>query len=390
MDVIFPSRYERVSPMPSPSRPTYRPSTPAWTGPNDEVRFTGHLRRTADYSKDFLKVPAYPEYMNELGHVEAGHVMKLIDIGGSIPPKRHLGENNLVVTASLDRTNFTQPIHRWELIQLESRLTRAWNTSMESQVKVSAWNFHTNEVRPIATAYLVFVALDARRNKAKVPALVPVNFEDFQLARAADLRKNIRQQEGRDLPAIPIDLNSDNPVVVERPMTENDSNAMNNVFGGVILGIMEEAGRQAAKRQALGATVVGVRMDRMSFLEPAYIGETIQAKAIVTKTWNTSMEVQVEVEALNPSTQKVRRIAQAYLVYVGLGPDGAKVSVPPFHPATELQEKRATSADVRRKNRKDETLEMQKSLERPVSWWQRAKWQVISWYYQVFQPRVDA
>lgn len=354
-------------------------------GAEDEVRFTGHLRKTAAESKDFLKVPAYPEYMNELGHVKAGHVMKLIDIGGSIPPKIHLGENNVVVTASLDRTNFINPIKKWEMIVLESRLTKAWKTSMESQVKVSAWNFQTHEKRPIATAYLVFVALDAKKNKTQVPALVPVNYEDFQLAKAAELRKANRTKEGKETPVIPIDPTTDDPVTVSRTMTPNDSNALNNVFGGVMLEIMDEAGSKAAKRQANGGTVIGVRMDRMSFLQPAFIGESIQAKAIVTKTWNTSMEVQVEVDAINPETRQVRRIAQAYLVYVGLGPDGNKMAVPAFEPKTEAQIQRAEAAGIRRKIREEEEDLTKQAEAPPATLWEKFKWSAISLYYRIFK-----
>lgn len=305
-------------------------------------------------SRDYLRVPAYPEYMNALGHMKAGHVLKLIDIAGSISAKKYLGNNNVVVTASVDRTDFINPVRRWELITLESKLTQVWKTSMEAQITVSAWSFQTNETRDIATAYLVFVALDNHRHKTQVP---PLRFEteaESQLAQAADIRKKLRTQEGKQLPIMPIDPADDNPVCIERLMTPNDANHMNNVFGGVILDIIDEAGSLAACRQALGGTVIGVRLDRMSFLEPAFIGETIQAMAIVTKTWHTSQEVQVEVTAHNPATGQVRPIAQSYLVYVSLGPEGQPVQVPPWIPRTSVQEERAQAADIRRENRRQE------------------------------------
>lgn len=322
--------------------------------------FSGRTQKTASATKEVLKVPAYPSYLNELGHVKAGDMLKLIDIAGSIPAKKHLGANNVVVTASVDRTNFINPIKRWEMIQLESRMTKAWNTSMETQVNVSAWNFQTGETRPIATAHLVFVALDKQHQKTQAPELVPVSLEDFRLAQAAELRKANRAQEGKQTPSNPIDLTNDNPIVLERSMTPNDSNALNNVFGGVILEFMDAAGTQAAQRQNNGKPVIGVRLDRMSFLQPCLIGETLKAKAVLTKTWKTSMEVKVELEAINPNTGQIRQVANCYVVYVGLGQDGKPTQVPAWTPSTPAQEQRAKDAQLRRNIREDEERESKK------------------------------
>jgi acyl-CoA hydrolase len=361
--------------------PSSQDASPLWFGEVDQIHFSGKSRKTALESRDFLKVPAYPEYMNELGHVKAGHVLKLIDIAGSLPAKKHLGPTHVVVTASVDRTNFINPIQRWEIITLESRLSKVWKSSLETQVKVSAWNFLTGKTRPIATAYLVMVALDKDRKKIQAPELIPASYEDAQLAEAAELRKKNRQAEFRETPEIPIDEKTDEPVILERVMTSNESNALNNVFGGVILDFIDEAASQAAKRQALGGAVVGVRMDRMSFLEPSFIGETLRAKAVVTKTWNTSMEVKVEVDSINPHTKQTRHVAHCFLVYVSQGPDGNPVTAPPWLPKTEAQKKRAEAADKRRSIRREEEAETQREKPSTASWTKRLKWKLSSWFF---------
>lgn len=307
-----------------------------------------------------MRTPAYPTMLDEAGFVKAGHVLKLIDISGSVPALRHLngkGSKGSVVTASLDRTNFEEPIRRWEMIRLESRISQVWNTSLETQVKVKAESIYSGDTRDIATAYLTFVALDRSRNKIAFPAYKPKSCEEQVLAQSADLRKQNRKKEGSTAPFIPIDDKTDNPVVVRRVMTEDDQNAQSNVFGGIILSIIDEAGSQAARRQALAGHVVGVRQDRMSFLAPTFVGEMVESKAIVTKTWQTSMEVQVEVEAVNPNTGQRRKVASSYLVYVKLGPNNRPAEVPPFEPGTDLQRQRAERADVRRQIRLEEEKE---------------------------------
>jgi len=304
-----------------------------------------------------LRTPAYPTFLDATGYVLAGHVLKLIDINGSEAALEHLngeGFRGVVVTASLDRTNFEEPIRLWDMIHLESRVTRVWKSSLEVQVQVTADNIVTRKNRYIATAYMVFVALDPKtRQKIAFPAYEPETPEEEQLSKAADIRKHNRQVEGRTVPFIPID-DTDKPVIVSHVMTSNEANAQSNVFGGIILAIIDEAASAAAARQALSGTVVGVRQDRMSFIGPTFIGETAEARAIVTKSWHTSMEIQVEVDAINPNSGQRRKVASSYLVYVRLGPDGRPAEVPPWMPVTEAQTQRAELADVRRAIRREE------------------------------------
>ena len=102
-----------------------------------------------------IRTPAYPWLLDEAGFMKAGHVLKLIDIVGSEASLRHLNQNGkkgLVVTASLDRTNFHQPIRLWEMLRLESRVSKVWHSSMEAEVKVQAENIISGEKRDIATS----------------------------------------------------------------------------------------------------------------------------------------------------------------------------------------------------------------------------------------------
>ena len=330
----------------------------------------------------FIRTPAYPWLLDEAGFVRAGHVLKLIDIAGSEAALRHLNHLNtpeaippqasgsegtpprgLVVTASLDRTNFHEPIHLWEMICLESRISRVWRKSLETEVRVWAENFLTGQSHPVATAYLVFVALDAKtREKRSFPPLEPVTDEEKRLAQAADLRKANRVAEGKTAPFIPIE-DADQPLVLTRLMTPNEANAQSNVFGGVILSLMDEVGSQAAARQSLNQPIVGVRQDRMSFIAPTFIGETVEARAIITKTWHSSMEVQVEIYAINPNTPEPRRVASSYLVYVKLGVGGKPGEVPPWVPRTPLQKQRAERADLRREIRLSEEDEARRLVD---------------------------
>jgi len=325
-------------------------------------------------SRRLVRTPAYPAMINEAGIVNAGHVLKLIDLDGSQAALEWIQEGRrldladaeypgpVVVTASLDRTSFKSPIRSWEFIGLESRVTQVWKHSMEIQVRVWAESYLTGRLRDVATSHLVFVALDPKtRSPETLRAFTPNTPEEKQLASFADLRKKNRQTEGQSAPYIPIDPATDNPLLVERLMTPVDANAQGNVFGGIILDIIDEAGLQAAKMQTINQPTIGVRLDRMSFIAPTFIGEVVEARAIVTKTWLTSLEVQVEVEAVHPATQTRRRVASCYLVYVRTNDDGTPAQVPPFEPVTPLQIQRSDAAETRRNIRKEEEAKLSNS-----------------------------
>ena len=72
------------------------------------------------------------------------------------------------------------------------------------------------------------------------------------------------------------------------------------------------------------------------------------------------MEVKVELEALNPKTGQIRQVANCYVVYVGLGPDGKPTQIPTWTPSTPAQEQRAKDAQLRRNIREDEERESKK------------------------------
>jgi acyl-CoA hydrolase len=304
-------------------------------------------------TEEQLRIPAMPSVLNSLGHVKAGYVLKMMDIVAVLPVLRHLGPGFGVLTAAVDRTDFVQPIRRWEIMTLTSRLTQVWNSSAETEVTITATSFRTGETRHIATANMVLVGLDKRRKKCQMPPLLVTEAGDAARQQAADLRKQARQLDIHQ-PDIPIQPDWDDPVCVEKKMTLEEANLFNQVFGGVVLEVLETAGRTAAKRHVLDGAVEGVRLDRMSFISPAFIGETIQAYGLVTQTWLTSMEVQVEVFAFNERLPQPRKIAQAYLVYVGLDPDGNPSVVPQWQPLTEAQQQRQQAANQRRQLRQSE------------------------------------
>lgn len=106
-------------------------------------------------------------------------------------------------------------------------------------------------------------------------------------------------------------------------------NNLGNVFGGVVLAMVDRVAAVAAMRHA-GRPCVTASIDRVDFREPILSGELVTCHAQVNYVGRTSMEVEVRVEAENLLTREVRHTNLCYLTFVAIDEDGKPVPVPPL------------------------------------------------------------
>ena len=109
-----------------------------------------------------------PNDTNVLGSLLGGRLMHFIDMTGAMAAYRHA--RTYLVTASMDHIDFIRPVRLGSLVTLKASVNRAFTTSMEVGVKVWTENPQTGELLHVASAYLVFVAVDKECHPQKVPA----------------------------------------------------------------------------------------------------------------------------------------------------------------------------------------------------------------------------
>ena len=141
----------------------------------------------------------FPVDANPSGNVHGGTIMKLIDTAAGIAAHRHCRTN--VVTASMDRLDFHEPIFVGELVVVRASINYVGQTSMEVGVRVEAENLMTGEVRHTNSAYLTLVSLDENRRPKPVPGVVAETDDErrrFEEGRVrAQQRKALRQKKNR-------------------------------------------------------------------------------------------------------------------------------------------------------------------------------------------------
>lgn len=133
-----------------------------------------------------------PQDANAAGNVHGGVIMKLIDDAAGAVAYRHARSN--VVTVSIDRLNFLNPIFVGDLVTFKASINMAGKTSMDIGVRVEAENLITGQVRHAASAYLTYVALDIEGKPKEVAPLIIETEDEKRRLHQASMRRHIRRQ----------------------------------------------------------------------------------------------------------------------------------------------------------------------------------------------------
>ncbi len=149
--------------------------------------------RTVTSTQSEMTEIILPNDTNTLGSLLGGRLMHFIDLTAAMAAYRLSRAN--VVTAAMDHIDFIRPVRLGDLLTLRSSVNRAFNTSMEVGVKVWAENTRTGEVAHVASAYLVFVAVDERGRLQKVPQVQPETPDEVRRYEGALRRREHREAE---------------------------------------------------------------------------------------------------------------------------------------------------------------------------------------------------
>ncbi len=154
---------------------------------------TPPMVRTVASTQSEMTEIVLPNDTNMLGNLLGGRLMHFIDLTGAMAAYRH--SRSHVVTAAMDHIDFIKPVHLGDLVMLKSSVNRAFTTSMEVGVKVLAENYRTGAVAHVASAYLVFVAVDEHGRLQKVPQLKPETPDEVRRYEDALRRREYRERE---------------------------------------------------------------------------------------------------------------------------------------------------------------------------------------------------
>lgn len=130
---------------------------------------------------------------------------------------------------------------------------------------------------------------------------------------------------------------SESRTVMTEMIMPNDTNPLGNLMGGNLMRWMDIAGGICALKHC-GAYVVTASVDHVSFQSPIKLGDVIKLTACVTRAFNTSIEVYIEVETTDSLGQQPHFTNSAYMTFVALDERSQRPKqVPPVIPETDEQ-----------------------------------------------------
>jgi len=131
-----------------------------------------------------------PNDTNTLNSLMGGRLMHWMDIVAAIAAQKHC--NRIVVTASADNISFKEPINLGNVVTLRSQVTRAFNSSMEVFIEVTAEDIPANKKIMTHRAFFTFVAVDQNGKPIEVPLVVPETPEEIEFYEGALRRRQLR------------------------------------------------------------------------------------------------------------------------------------------------------------------------------------------------------
>lgn len=127
-------------------------------------------------------------------------------------------------------------------------------------------------------------------------------------------------------------LASQSSVIMTEMVLPNDTNTLNNLMGGKLMHWMDIVAAIAAQKHS-NRIVVTAAADSISFKHPIALGNVVTLKAQVTRAFNSSMEVFIEVWAEDIPASKKTLTHRAFFTFVAVDQNGRPIEVPEVEPS---------------------------------------------------------
>ena len=130
----------------------------------------------------------------------------------------------------------------------------------------------------------------------------------------------------------------------------NDTNSFGTLFGGRLLSIMDRCAGICAWRHS-GKVCVTAGIDAVEFNKPVHLGSVIRVDARITRSFRTSMEVEVRVFVEDSTQHASEEANRAFFTFVAVDSKGRPKPVPPLLVETPEEKQRYGRAGLRREVR---------------------------------------
>jgi acyl-CoA thioesterase YciA len=106
-----------------------------------------------------------------------------------------------------------------------------------------------------------------------------------------------------------------------------DANPNGDIFGGWVVGHMDQAGGIAGVERSKGR-VITIAIDAMTFIKPIRVGDVLEVYTEIENVGRTSIKIHIEAWAQRVQTYEHDKVTDATFTFVHVGEDGRPRAVP--------------------------------------------------------------
>ena len=140
---------------------------------------------------------------------------------------------------------------------------------------------------------------------------------------------------------------SETAAILTEFVMPNDTNLLGNLAGGKLLHWMDIASAISSHRLCK-RVVVTAAVNNVTFNQPIKLGSIVTLEAKVSRSFNTSMEVVIDVYVEDNVTGERTKHNEAIYTFVAVDQNGAPLPVPQVVPESDIEKKRFDAALRRR------------------------------------------
>lgn len=263
-----------------------------------------------------MRIKMMPRDIDDHGKVSGGVILCYVDLAAAVVARTGCANSriNRMVTRAMSKVEFKQPVYVSDWLTCWGTVVARGTTSVTVKVEVEV--DRKGKILPVTQCETaVFVALDADGKPTPI---------------CSDAKQAKRKRRKPAPPVVqePVQPIGERQLALRKMMMPSETNPMGNIFGGLLLTYMDQAGAYAAERVCANAVMERCAtrlMDKVEFKQPVHIGDWLSCWATVTKIGNTSVHVHVEAEADRKG--EIIPVTQADLVFVAMDGKSNKVSL---------------------------------------------------------------
>ncbi|CAH1775378.1 unnamed protein product, partial [Owenia fusiformis] len=299
-----------------------------------------------------------PDDANTAGNVHGGTLLKMIEEAGAIITTRFCNdvpdkdsfdfEPSVTTLARVERTDFINPVHIGNVVQIVAEITYASSHSLECSVSVWGEDI-LKGVRKLTNRAVLWFVPCSINDPTKIMTVPEMHYSseaekeaglkrynEQKKARTGALRRNKTLTNMNDDPYNNNEQREPEPYsprfarsVLIHMIGVSDCTLQGFARGGVIMKLMDECAGLVAKRHCRTPAVTA-SLDAINFHKKMRLGQvvTIVGQPLFTSNKSMEIEVQVTVESITGGQINKDRACDAFFTFVSLDKQGKPLPTP--------------------------------------------------------------